>query len=121
MDTKQIHIDFAPQQIVCLEAIATPATCPIRRLYSSVIQFIERQQNYWLRPLCLVEQQNDQILKVISLHRTSDVIIAPQKLREAWDTEILEFWSALYDESGEYDDNLAGRAVLHHFLQEFSW
>ncbi|MGB2925847.1 MAG: hypothetical protein WBB82_11155 [Limnothrix sp.] len=104
---------FSPSQIICIEGSA-------RRLYGSVVQYIERQSNYWIRPLCLVE--NDQAEpQVISLHRTSDLIITQDKLREALDTEILEFWTTLYDESGEYGDNIQGRAELHRFLRHVAW
>jgi len=102
--------NFSPQQIICIEASQ-------QRLYGSVIQYIEVQCKYWLRPLCLVENVENNPL-VISLHRTSDLIIARDKLREALDTEVLEFWTTLYDESGEYDDNVQGRAELHRFLRQ---
>lgn len=105
---------FSPQQIICIEA-------PQEHLYGAVIQFIEPQDTYWIRPLCLV-RQGISPPDVISLHRTSDMIIAAAKLREAWDTEILEFWSALYDETTTYEDNPQGRRELHRFLrQEMQW
>ena len=103
------HSNFSPQQIICIES-------PHDRLYGSVIQFIEKQQSYWIRPHCLVTEAD-----IISLHRTSDVIIEQNQVREALDTEILEFWTALYDDSGEYDDNVTGRTVLHRFLRNFVW
>lgn len=104
--------NFAPQQVICLES-------PQERLYGTVIQFIEKQKSYWIRPYCLVIGEEKPI--ITSLHRTSDIIIDHTKIREAFDTEILEFWTALYDESGEYDDNIAGRASLHRFLRNFVW
>lgn len=60
MDRQKTQADFTPQQIVCLETGGSLGTPPRefqgdRRLYAAVIQFIEQQQNYWLRPLCLVE------------------------------------------------------------------
>ncbi|AFY40197.1 hypothetical protein Lepto7376_4066 [[Leptolyngbya] sp. PCC 7376] len=105
------HANFSPQQIVCLES-------PQERLYGSVIQFIEKQKSYWIRPHCLVSSESE-AAEVISLHRTSDVIIDYQRVREALDTEILEFWTALYDESLGYEDNVSGRAILHRFLRNF--
>ncbi len=104
---------FRPQQVICLEQDE-------RRLYASVIQFIELQQTYWLRPLCLVENSETKP-RIISLHRTSDVIVPMGTFRKAWDTEILKFWTELYDDSDSYEDNPGGRAELHHFLREFHW
>ena len=102
---------FTPQQVICLEQGE-------RRLYASVIQFIELQQTYWLRPLCLVENSGTKP-SIISLHRTSDVIVPRGSFRQAWDTEILEFWTELYDDSNSYEDNPAGRGEVHRFLREF--
>ncbi|NJN71421.1 MAG: hypothetical protein HC799_00655 [Limnothrix sp. RL_2_0] len=104
--------NFSSQQIVCIDASQ-------QRLYGSVIQYIETQCNYWIRPLCLVENVADNP-SIISLHRTSDLIIARDKLREALDTEVLEFWTTLYDESGAYEDNVEGRAKLHRFLRQMN-
>lgn len=101
---------FSPQQIVCLESAGD-------RLYGSVIQFIERQSNYWLRPLCLVSNAG-RSPQIISLHRTADVIVGQNFLREALDTEVLEFWTALYDESVDYADNPSGRQDLQRFLRD---
>lgn len=113
MTTAKANPQFSPQQVVCLEQNQ-------RRLYASVIQFVPVQQTYWLRPLCLVENWETQP-QIISLHQTSDVIVPKGTFREAWDTEILEFWTALYQETESYEDNAAGRAELHRFLREFSW
>lgn len=104
---------FSPQQVVCLEQ----NQCCV---YASVIQYIEGQQTYWLRPLCLVEK-GDMQPEIISLHQTSDLIVPQGSFREAWDTEVLEFWTALSQETEIYEDNPAGRAELHRFLREFSW
>ena len=104
---------FCPQQIVCLSA-------GDRRLYGSVVQYIEAQRNYWLRPLCLVAAST-QGERAISLHRTADLIISAQQVREAFDTEILNFWSFLYDDSGDYQENIEGRRLLQNFLRELTW
>lgn len=106
-------VPFSPQQIVCLAS-------GDRRLYGAVIQYIPAQNNYWLRPLCLVGIVGT-TERPISLHRTADLIIAAHRLREALDTEILNFWSALYDDSGEYHDNVAGRQILNRFLRDLDW
>jgi hypothetical protein len=113
MTTAKANSQFSPQQVVCLEQNQ-------RRLYASVIQFVPVQETYWLRPLCLVENWETQP-QIISLHQTSDVIVPKGTCREAWDTEILEFWTALYEETESYRDNEAGRAELHRFLREFRW
>ena len=112
MSELQQDSNFSPQQVICLESTQ-------ERLYGAVIQFIEKQKSYWIRPYCLVVGEEKP--EITLLHRTSDIIIAQNKIREAFDTEILEFWSALYDESGEYDDNVEGRAVLHRFLRNYVW
>ncbi len=112
MSSDQPLHSFSPQQIVCLEAAGD-------RLYGAVIQFIEPQSNYWLRPLCLVTELSNnpgRSPQIISLHRTSDIIVSQAFLREALDTEVLEFWTALYDESGDYEDNPSGRKDLQRFL-----
>ena len=112
MSSDQPLHSFSPQQIVCLEAAGD-------RLYGAVIQFIEPQSNYWLRPLCLVTELSNnpgRSPQIISLHRTSDIIVSQDFLREALDTEVLEFWTALYDESGDYEDNPSGRKDLQRFL-----
>jgi hypothetical protein len=113
MTTAKTNPQFSPQQVVCIEQ----NQC---RLYASVIQYIEVQQTYWLRPLCLVENRDTQP-QIISLHQTSDIIVPQGSFREAWDTEVLEFWTALYQESETYEDNPTGRAELHRFLREFAW
>ncbi len=109
-----VKVSFTPQQIICLEQ----GDC---HLYAAVIQFIESQQTYWIRPLCLVKIQAGSTHHITSLHRTSDVIVPQGTFREAWDTEIVEFWTTLYDESGCYEDNSAGRQILQQFLREFHW
>ncbi|MEB3224945.1 MAG: hypothetical protein VKJ86_03985 [Synechococcus sp.] len=104
---------FPPQQIVCLGS-------GDRRLYGAVIQYIKTQGTYWLRPLCLVTTSPQGKLP-ISLHCTADIIISAQQVREAFDTEILDFWSFLYDDSGDYQENSAGRCLLQNFLRELTW
>ncbi|BAW95425.1 hypothetical protein NIES970_03300 [[Synechococcus] sp. NIES-970] len=99
-----------PQQIVCLAA-------GDRRLYSAVIQYIEPQGNYWIRPLCLVNGSPSPI----PLHRTADIIVPADQVRAVFDTEILNYWTALYDDSGKYDDNFLGRQLLQDFLHSLDW
>ncbi|WP_232308972.1 hypothetical protein [Picosynechococcus sp. PCC 73109] len=102
---------FKPQQIVCLVA-------GDRRLYGAVIQFIEAQASYWLRPLCLLSATAE---APTPLHRSADIIIAAPKIRAALDTEILDCWSVLYDDSGDYGDNVAGRKLVQDFLRSLDW
>ncbi len=103
-------VDFkSSQQVICLEH----KNC---RLYASIIQFIKLQQTYWIRPLFLVEHSPTKP-RIVSLHPTSDVIVPKGSFREVWDTEILEFWTELYDDSNIYNDNLAGRKELQRFLR----
>ncbi len=102
---------FKPQQIVCL-------TAGDRRLYSAVIQYLEAQASYWLRPLCLLTPTAE---TPTPLHRSADIIIAAPKIRAALDTEILDYWSALYDDSGDYGDNVAGRRLVQDFLRNLDW
>ncbi len=100
-------------QIICLEH-------DNNRLYACIIQYIESQQTYWIRPLCLLNTQETKS-QIISLHGTSDVILPKNSFRLVWDTEILEFWTELDNNSGIYEDNPIGRAELHGFLKKFPW
>jgi len=110
-------INFVPSQIVSLD-------CKNKSLYCEVIDVIQVRSIGWLRPVILVNQENENTdyfrrhKNICDLRFTSDLFWKLEDLRIVLDTEYIAFLGELND--FEFDENklTLAKQQLRLFIEE---
>ena len=111
---------FKPREIVCLEHNNS-------YLYGEVIQVIHWRQLCWVRPIMLAiapdrasySSSNLEIIKLVDLSMTSDLLWPINLFRSALDTEVIPLLMQLEASDSASQDIQKARQQLHHFIDRF--
>lgn len=119
MDSVVSHVQFTPNQIVCLESAH-------RYLFGEMIQHVRERQRCWVRPLILAIGDPGDLPSINAsgtwhdLRECSDLLLPEHLFREALDTEVLPLMGQLYAAETKIqpsDDHAIARQALHDLIQ----
>ncbi len=103
-----------PRQILCLEHRQW-------HLYVEVIQMVHERPVCWMRPMVLVEQDeqtSENQPKIYDLRLSSDLLMPPQLFRPAIDTEIIPLLAKVQETSFDLEAAQAAHQVLCALIQK---
>jgi hypothetical protein len=122
MDPTSASNQFAPNQIVCIEASGN-------LLFGEMVQYIVQRQHCWVRPLVLampiagtsarIETIGDAAWEWHDLREGSDLLLPQQLFREALDFEVLPLMSLLYQAEDKIQTNNDTAALARQKLNAF--
>ncbi len=111
-------LDFQPGQILFLEYNADSTEIADKsRLYVELIQVVIERQLCWVRPLLLVNFNQEPEL-VTDLRDASDLLWSVNSFVPAIDTEVIKFYSPILAKESPLAFNPIPNQQLNRFIQQ---
>jgi hypothetical protein len=101
---------FQPGQIVSLDYRH-------QNLYGEVIETVVSRQLCWVRPLLLVNS-NQELPVVIDLCDVSDLLWPLDLFRAALDTEVIAFLGQIFPKEPKFEPDLASKQQFNLFISQ---
>lgn len=105
----EIEANFQAGQIVFLEYSNS-------RLYTKVIQIVVERGLCWVRPLLLVNQEEES-QQITDLRSTSDLLWSTNLFQPALDTQVIELYSQILVKEPQPELFQTAKQKLHEFIQ----